>query len=255
MSLRTTSDQSIHATHPINLEPGLLAQILKGIKIQEQERGIQQLLAGSSSPVPVFSDDQIQFLAPLLAQGLRQATPDQHIAYRVQTTHKGSFLESSTTETTAGSLYAYGRQLYVTLSQYRYSPTRPNMNFSYGSYGSRLPDYSGLRNRIVLFTPKSAQRSDSFDPPEGEKSTDRVLAIDYELLQHTPAAKTAEQTASPLQWAAPTAGTSASEAPAPSTETLAQEVENLKKELRSVQKQLGNQTPKPDSLKRKTTPP
>ena len=60
------------------------------MEVQDQERGIQKFLLGPPPPVPVFSDDQIQFLAPLLAEGLRAAAPDQRIGYRVQTTHKGS---------------------------------------------------------------------------------------------------------------------------------------------------------------------
>jgi hypothetical protein len=262
VSLQTMSDQSIQASHPINLDPTLLAKILRGIEIQDQEHGIQKYLAGPSSSVPVFSDDQIRFLAPLLAEGLRTAAPDQCIAYRVQTTHKGSFLESSTTETTAGSFYAYGRMLYVILSQYRYSPTRTNLTTAGDmAYRSRPPDSSGLLNRILLFTPSDAQRSDAFDPPEGGKSTDRFLAIDYQMLQHAPpATATTEQTApqmdrvtTPMRESP--AGASASEAPAHTTETLAQEVETLRKELQSVQKQLDSQTTKQDSQKRKTTPP
>jgi hypothetical protein len=262
VSLQTMSDQSIQASHPINLDLTLLAKILRGIEIQDQAHGIQKYLAGPSSSVPVFSDDQIRFLAPLLAEGLRTAAPDQCIAYRVQTTHKGSFLESSTTETTAGSFYAYGRLLYVILSQYRYSPTRTNLTTAGDmAYRSRPPDSSGLLNRIVLFIPSDAQRSDAFDPPEGGKSTDRFLAIDYQMLQHTPpAAATTGQTApevdrvtSPMRESP--AGASASEAPAHTTEALAQEVEALRKELQSVQQQLGNQPTKPDIPKRKTTPP
>ena len=259
VSLQTMSDQSIQASHPINLEPTLLAKILRGIEIQDQEHGFQKYLAGPSSPVPVFSDDQIRFLAPLLAEGLRTAAPDQRIEFRVQATHKGSMLESSTTETTAGSLYAYGRLLYVILSQYRYEPMRTNLNLSDMAYRSRSPDSSGLLDRVVLFVPSGAQRSDAFDPPEGGKPTDRFLAIDYQMLQHAPAAATTVQTAperervtSPIR-EFPT-GTSASETPAHTTETLAQEVETLRKELQSVRKQLDSQTTKQDSQKRKTTP-
>jgi hypothetical protein len=247
VSLQTVSDQSIQATHPINLEPTLLARILRGIEIQDQEHGLQKFLAGASSPAPVFSDDQIRFLAPLLAEGLRTATPNQRIEYRAHTIYKGSALESSTTETTAGSLYVYGRSLYVILSQYRYSPTRTNMNVNDMAYRSRPPDSSGLLNRIVLFTPSDADRSDAFDPPEGGKSTDRFLAIDYQMLQHAPAAAAKPIRESP-------AGTSASEAPAHTTEALAQEVETLRKELQSVQKQLDSQTTGQDSKKRKTAP-
>jgi len=254
VSLQTMPDQSVQATHPITLDPILLAQILKGIEVQDQERGLQRILGGTSAPTPVFSDDHIQFLAPLLAEGLRTATPDQRIAYRVETTHKGSFLESSTTETTTGYFYAYGRQLYVILSQYRYSPTRTNLNIGDMANRSRPLDYSGLLNRILLFTPRAAQRSDPFDTPTGEKPTDRFLAIDYQLLQQEPAVAIGQSApqagrTSPVR-ESPT-GTGISEAPAHTTEALAQEVETLRKELQSVQQQLGNQPTKPDSPKRK----
>ena len=251
VSLQTMSDRSIQASHPINLEPALLAQILRGLEIQDQERGLQKLLAGPPSLVPVFSDDQVRFLVPLLAEGLRTAAPDQSVEYRVQTTRQGSAFESSSTETTAGSLYAYGRQLYVTLSQYRYDPIRTNMNVSSSTNKSRPPDSSGLRDRTLLFTPRAAQRSDSFDPPTGGASTDRFLAIDYQMLQHAPAATTTGKT-SPIRESP--AGTSASEAPSHTTEALAQEVETLRKELESVQKRLDSQTTKPDSPKRTPAP-
>ena len=257
VSLQAMADQSIQATQPITLEPTLIAQILKGMTVQDQERGIQRLLAGRSSPVPVFSDDQIQFLAPLLAEGLRTAAPTERVAYRVQTTHPGSMLESSITETTAGSLYAYGRQLYVTLSQYRYAPTRANLNVNDTAYRMSRPDSSGLRDRILFFTSSAALRSNAFDPPIGKESTDRFLAIDYQLLQQAPTAATAEQTA-PQTGTSLTPGSSvgagASESQARSTEALSQEVEALRKELQSVQQQLGNQPTKPDNLKRKTAP-
>ena len=263
VSLETIPDRSIHATHPINLEPALLAQVLRGIQVQDQgDHMFQRILTGPSSPVPAFSDEHIQFLAPLLAEGLRTASPDQQIEYRVQTSYEGSRLEASYTETTAGSLYAYGRQLFVTLSQYRYSKARANVNVRNINYQSVGMDYTGLRNHILVFTPKAAQRSDSFDPPPGGKSTDRFLAIDYQLLQHAPVATTGRTTSE---------GVSVSDTSAQTTEALAKreaeiqalrdrvnknasEMETLRKELQSVQDQLGSPTTGPDSQKRKTTP-
>ena len=259
VSLQTISDQSIQASHPITLEPALLAQMLKGIEIQDQEHGVVKFLSGSLSSVPVFSEDQIRFLAPLLAEGLRTAAPDQRIEYRVQATREGSALRSSTTETTAGSLYVYGRQLYVTLSQYRYDPIRTYMMNSTSAVQTRQADASGLKNRILLFTPSAAQRSDGFDPPTGGAYTDRFLAIDYQLLQEaSPAVATTGHTAPQVERAAPIreslAGTGASDAPSHTTEALAQEVETLRKALQSVQQQLDSQTTRQDSQKRKTTP-
>ncbi len=258
VSLQSIPDESIQASHPINLDPTLLAKILKGMGVQDQERGLQRILSGPAASIPVFSDTEIQFLAPLLAEGLRTATPDQRIEYRVHTTHEGSMLESSTTETTAGSLYAYGRQLFVILSQYRYSPMRANLNLGDMAYRSRPQDSSGLRTSILLFTPSAAERSEAFDPPAGGKMTDRFIAVDYQMLQQAPTATATEQPAHQTGQATTTqgtpAGTGTSGTQANSTEALAQEVEALRKELQSVQKQLGNQPAKPDGPKKKTTP-
>ena len=62
VSLQTTSDPSIQATQPVNLEPALLAQVLKGIEVQYKEHGLQSLISGPldsrprvlgrSNPVP-----------------------------------------------------------------------------------------------------------------------------------------------------------------------------------------------------------
>ena len=256
VSLQKISDPSIQATHPINLEPALLAQLLRGMGIQYQEHGLQKMIVGQSPPVPVFSEDQIQFLAPLLAQGLRTAAPDQSVEYRVQATRKGIALESPITETTAGSLYAYGRSLYVTLSQYRYAASRTDTRKT--SRG-QVPDTTGLLNRILTFTPSTAQRPESFNQPTDGMSTDRFLVIDYQLLQpgSPVAAATIAQTAPQVE--------SVTESASRDTETLAQrdaeirtlkdlvvkkelELDSLRKELESVRKQL-------DSQKRKITPP
>jgi hypothetical protein len=230
VSLQTISDPLIQASHPINLEPALLAQLLTGLEIHEHgsgphRRGVKGF-TGQPSTYPLFSEDQIQFLAPLLAEGLRTATTNQSIQYRVVTTQEGSNrFQSATTETTAGSLYAHGRQLYVILSQYRYNPMRTNLDIGDIAYRSQEPlDYSGLRYRTLRFTPKSALRADSPNPPTMEKSTDRFVAFDYQLLDQ-----------------ASLAAARAAETRARSTEALAQEVETLKQELQSIKKQLGSQ--------------
>ena len=269
VSLQTISDQSIQASHPINLEPALIARVLSGMQVQERQRTLQEMLVGSSSAVPVFSAEEVQFLAPRIAKALTTAATGEAVAFLVTSPRQGTGrLEHSVTETTAGSLYAYGLSLYVTLSQYRYVPTQTNAD---DLAHRRLPDSSNLSNRTLLFTPSAAQRSDNFNRPTGGTSTDRFLAIDYQLLQHTsPSAATTEQTAPQIERLAtpirePLVGTSASEAPSHTTETLAQrdaeihtlkdlvikkdlELETLRKELQSVRKQL-------DGQKRKTTPP
>ena len=238
VSLQTISNPLVQASHPIRLEPALLAQLLTGLKVHDDGIGPHRLatgFAGQPSTHPLFSEAQIQFLAPLLAEGLRTATPNQSIEYRVVTTHEGSNrFQSATTETTAGSLYAYGRELYVILSQYRYNPMRTNMDFGDIPYRSQEPlDYSGLRYRTLRFTPKAALRADIPNPPTMEKYPNRFVAVDYQLLYQ--AARAAD-------------------AQARSTEALAQEVDTLKQELESIKKQLGSQNPGQDSPKQKAAP-
>src|SRR4029079_1667600 len=141
-----------------------------------------------------------------------------------------------------GSLYAYGRQLFVTLSQYRYSKARANVNIRNINYQSVGMDYTGLRNRVLVCTPKAAQRSDSFDPPPVGKSTDRFLAIDYQLLQHAPVAtteRTAPEGAGAFDTSAPTAEALAKReaeirALMDRVNKNASEMETLRKELQSV---------------------
>jgi len=284
VSLQTIPDRSIQANHPINLEPALLAQLLTGIQLHDEGggehhvKGIQSLLVGKDATYPAFSEDQIQFLAPHLAEGLRTATADQSVEFRVVTTREGSNrFQSSTKETTSGSLYAYGRQLYVILSQYNYNPMLTNLDMNEASHRSQDPlDYSGLKHRSLRFTPKAALRADSPDPPTMEKQTDRFLAVDYQLLQQAwrnleakrqaaaqlesgtasvdkslEAARAAEAQARAAEAQARTAEAQArataeaqaraAEAQARNTAALAQEVETLKKQLESIQKQLGNQ--------------
>jgi len=270
VSLQTISDQSIKANHPINLEPALLSQLLTGMELQDRGggehnvRGLQTLIEGNAALIfPVFSDDQVQFLAPLIAEGLRTANANQSVEFRVVTTIPGSNrFESSTTETTLGSLYAYGRQLYVILTQYNYNPMQTNLNFAEQTHRSQDPlDYSGLKHRTLRFTPKAALRTDSPDPPTMGKPTDRFIAVDYQLLQQAWRNLEAKKHAAPQVDGSVEAVRAAedrartAEAQARNTEALSQEVETLKKQLESIQKQLGNQPTGQSSQNQKTTPP
>jgi regulator of protease activity HflC (stomatin/prohibitin superfamily) len=280
VSLKTITDRSIQANHPINLEPALLTQLLTGIELHDEGlgehhvKGVQTLITGNATlSYPLFSQDQIQFLAPLVAEALRKATPNESVEFRVVTTIAGSNrFQSATTETTTGSVYAYGRQLYVILSQYNYNPMLTNLSFTEASHRSQDPlDYSGLKYRTLRFTPKAALRVNSPDPPTMEKPTDRFIAVDYQLLQQAwrnleakkqalpqtddkalEAARAAEAQARAAEAQARTAEAQArhaaeaqaraAEAQARNTEALAQEVEVLKKQLESIQKQLGSQS-------------
>lgn len=276
VSLQQVSDRSFQASHPVSLEPSLLAQVLSGVRIQERQRALQAVLAGSSSTFPIFSADEIRFLVPLLASALATAAPDQTVGFLVTTRRPGgSLLESSTTETTAGSLYAYGSSLYFSLSQYRSAPARTNTEHI---AHRRLPDTSGLADHTLLFTPGFAQGSDHFHRPADSASTDKFLAIDYHLLQQmSPSAAAPEQAAPGPEQTIEPQRQDVPIIPSPKSpmnvqRTLAQrddevhqlkdliikkdlELDALRQELQSIRRQLDDQTTSQERQKRKNKPP
>lgn len=264
VSLHTISNPSIQASHPIHLDTPLIAQVLSGMRVQERQRTLQELLGGSDS-VPVFSEEEVQFLAPRIAKALTTAGTGESVAFLVTSPrHSTGRMEHALIQRTAGSLYAYGLSLYVTLSQYRYAPDQTNTD---GLAHRRLPDPSNLSTRTLLFTPSAAQRSDTFQQPAGSPSTDRFLVIDYPLLQHTPTpAATIEPPAPQVERATPPheplAGVTPPKTPSRAVETPAKrdmeirelkdlvvkkdlELEAIRKELQSIRKQLDSQKQKP----------
>ena len=274
--LQHISDQSFHASHPISLEPALLTRVLSGILVQERQRALQAVLAGSSSAVSVFSAEDIQFLVPLIAGALAGAAADQSVGFSVATRRPGgSQLEYATTETTAGSLSAHGSSLYFSLSRYRSAPARTNTE---SIAHRRLPDPSGLSDRVLLFNPSFAQGSDTFHRPPADAATDQFLVIDYQLLQQASPSAAApvqvmprpQQTIEPSRQNGPVLPPS--ESPLNVQRALQQrddevhtlkdliikkdlELDALRQELQSIRRQLNEQVTRQDGQKQKNKLP
>lgn len=183
--LEAMPDGSFQATHPIPLDPALVARVLRGLQVQEQQRLLQTLVTGASIPVRAFSDEDTEFLASHIATALSQATALQLVGFRVlHTTGAG-------TETTGGELYLDGHSLHVSLTHYRYNPEKPSPD---SKPGRQLPDSTGLDQRHVLFIPEAALRSAAEDQPDGlHESHQKPLIIDYNVLAHLPDPQSAFQ--------------------------------------------------------------
>ena len=192
--LERISDRSFQAAHPIKIDQDTLARVLRGISVKEHQGLLQDFLAGQPPVLSAFTEDEIRYLAPLLAEGLTRAASDQQVGFRlVQPSSPGvsqsvgtgagsseSPVRLALRETSRGSLYAYGRSLYVTLLEYRvHSEPAASINKA----NRRLPDPSGLMNRTLSFTPESANRPDS---SRGKNTTGTTLVIDYESLAVLP---------------------------------------------------------------------
>lgn len=267
ITLERISDRSFQAAHPITLPPDTLTRVLRGILVREELGLVQNLMAGKSEIRRVFSDDEVAYLAPLLADGLTRAASDQQVGFKIPQTGGPAYservgaglgsseppLQLAPKEITSGFLYAYGRSLYVTITQYRYRPERAD---TINMANRRLPDETGLAHQTILFAPESAKRPASY---RDARSTDSTLVIDYALLAALPA-----DSGLPPPPVAPAGGPARSPkeaAPPPvvppvvqePTQTRERELDEMKKELQDIKRQLAEQEAERNTQKKKGT--
>ncbi|TKS58133.1 MAG: hypothetical protein EWM73_03628 [Nitrospira sp.] len=67
--------------------------------------------AGGGKPMRIFSDEDAEFLSPLLAQGLSKAKPEQLVGFRVSSS------AGSGSEPTTGSIYVQKGSIYLTIGK------------------------------------------------------------------------------------------------------------------------------------------
>ena len=243
-------DRSFQAAHPMALSADTMARVLRGVVVKDG-RGVLGRLAASASKqetIRAFGDEDVAYLTPLLIEGLTKAASDQQIGFRVVNvvapiqSQSGGLVfclsdvrspgvcESEqpqggvSEESTAGSLYAHGRSLYLTLTEYRHRTERTESNTM---VHRRMFNPAGLANRTVHFVPESAKRPDSY---RTTGSTDATLVIDYELLATMPAASDMRSTA--VQPPTPVKGEPAQRD---------SDMDELRKELQEIKKKLTEQ--------------
>ncbi|HVG02498.1 MAG TPA: hypothetical protein VM842_06375, partial [Nitrospira sp.] len=200
-------DRRFQASHPIKLDEALIGRTLQGIMIREETGLLRTLTSNQKPSVPVFSESEIAFLAPAMTEGLKQAAPDQQVGFRlIQASDSGYReragaavgsseppLRRSSLETTSGRVFAYGRSLYVYLTEYRQRRDDPD---TVNMPNRRVPEASGLLNRQISFVPAEVLRPDQYAPAFAEDPT-KVLIIDYDLLAKLPAPSPRATVASP----------------------------------------------------------
>ena len=177
-------DRSFHAAHPVTLSVDTMARVLRGVVVKDS-RGVVlgNLIPGKTVVDRAFEDKDIEYLAPLLVAGLTRAASDQQVGFRVVQADKAgnsqiaglTFCVDSvrfpgtcesdlptgavSEESTAGSLYAYGQSLYLTLTEYHYRTKRAETSTT---ANRRIFNPSGMGNRTVQFVPESAKRPESY---------------------------------------------------------------------------------------------
>ena len=241
-------DRSFQAAHPITLSADTMARVLRGVVIMNSRGGSRKPAADKQESIRAFGDKDVEYLAPLLVEGLTKAASDQQVGFRVvqadesNASHSNgaTFCVSSlrfpgvceneqppgtiSEESTGGSLYAYGRSLYLTLTDYRHRTERAESD---NRVNRRLSNSTGLVNQTVDFIPESAKRPDSY---RTARATDTTLVIDYDLLAALPTATDMRSTAA--QPAMPVKGE-------PSQRDS--DLDELRKEMQDIKKKLAEQ--------------
>ncbi|MEK6762578.1 MAG: hypothetical protein AABY96_07665 [Nitrospirota bacterium] len=165
--LQSVEDSWFKAAHPIFMSPVLLTHLLHGVQIQV-------LLDDKTTAVRAFSDEDAEFLSPLISTALSKAMNGQLVGFRIL---RGTDAEC---ETTGGVLYVQGRLLHLALTYYRASIGR-------GDSGEKLDRRSrnprGLEPDRISFVPDTARRSSLNEQPDLLNPPPlATLVIDYGLL-------------------------------------------------------------------------
>jgi hypothetical protein len=154
--LKEIADWSFEASHPAIIDPMIIRKVVKGIVAEDSIKSSSNMPASGSKPMRVFSDEDTEFLAPLLAQGLSEAKPEQIVGFKVFSS------AGSGAEPTAGTLYVHKGSLYLTIA-----PSQAN---------------KGLR-----FAPTSAARIEKSPSFMAMGKGAMTLVIDYQAVAKTSA--------------------------------------------------------------------
>jgi hypothetical protein len=109
--LEEVSDWSFEASHPAVIDQLTIAKIVKGLYRNDEMSGSSKMSAGGSTPMRIFSDEDAEFLSPLLAQGLSKAKPEQFVGFRVSSS------AGSGAEPTTGSIFVQKGSIYLTIQK------------------------------------------------------------------------------------------------------------------------------------------
>ena len=109
--LEEVMDWTFEASHPAVIDQITILKIMKGVHSTNLQGSTRMSAGGSSKPMRVFSDEDAEFLAPLLAQGLSKAKPEQLVGFRVSSS------AGSGSEPTAGSIYVRQDAIHFTVSR------------------------------------------------------------------------------------------------------------------------------------------
>ena len=152
--LEEVADWEFEASHPSTIALATLDSLLRGVMISDAQTDLSNLPVDGSKPMKVFSDEDVHYLAPLLAQALSQAQPEYVVAFRLSSS------AGSGSEPTAGTLYVQNERLYLTVTEH--NGTLAKVERKSPTLGAKPP-----AGATVLFDGSSAEAFENGELIEG----------------------------------------------------------------------------------------
>lgn len=102
-------------SHPASIPPDQMAAVLSGLVVVEKGPRLPWPLGEGRAPRPsAFDREDIQFWAPILAQALEKATPEEIVTF-----YQSDTISATRRDVTSGGIFVKDRLLYIMLSNYR----------------------------------------------------------------------------------------------------------------------------------------
>src|SRR5207249_5345285 len=76
---RIADRSSFQAAHPITLSADTMARVLRGVVVKDTGGVLGSLVGSKPQTMQVFGNEDVEYLAPLLADGLARAASDQQV--------------------------------------------------------------------------------------------------------------------------------------------------------------------------------
>lgn len=173
VQLQEVADWSFEASHPAVIDQMTMSKVLKGVMGEDTMTAASKMPASGTKPMRLFSDEDAEFLAPLLAQGLSQAKPEQLVGFTVSSS------AGSGADPTAGTLYVHDGAIHLTIIS---SPTMKTSSF--------IPSSAARIEKAPSYASAGAAGAQS-------------MVIDYQALAKSPMAAAMPMAAAPKPQPAP----------------------------------------------------
>jgi hypothetical protein len=229
----TARARGFRATHPVLLNPQLIADILGGLRIQAREEPASAEPQLDRRAVAVFTNDEQAFLAPAIAQALNQLTSNQRVMFQVR--RHGA----TETEFTTGTLFVRRPTIHITLRRFRV--TSPDGSET----GLEGQDLTFVRPEALMANPSPQAWSLS----EPRRPT---AAVNYEIMEALTSVEPARAAQGADRNRQPAARPSSGDELQELKEVLSQQekdLETLREEMKSMRQRLPEKDSSPATSK------